>query len=129
VPVNNDEQQLINASNTGNSIFTPTRAYPCLQELRVELESDAIFFDSRFESGNLRRVYKVAPHEYNLVLDFDAATDHYTQWYLFRVGNFSKGTRVKFNIVNMYKDKSLYEKGMRASVFSERHYEATREGW
>ena len=37
--------------------------------------------------------------------------------------------KVKFNIINLLKDKSLYEKGMKPSVFSVKNFEYENIGW
>ena len=37
--------------------------------------------------------------------------------------------KVRINIINFYKDHSLYEKGLKPVVFSEKHFENTKEGW
>lgn len=39
---------------------------------------NSIFFNSRFESGNLREVEKVKEGEYNLYLNFDHNTLNYS---------------------------------------------------
>ena len=36
---------------------------------------------------------------------------------------------MKFNIVNLYKDRSLFENGMRPVVFSQRDFEKKNIGW
>jgi hypothetical protein len=43
--------------------------------------------------------------------------------------NVTKDLKVKFNIVNLYKDKSLYEKGMKPCIFSEKLYQSKGETW
>jgi len=71
-------------------------------------------FDSVFESGNLAIAIKVEDNEYNLLLQNDLNTNGHTQWFYFRVkSNFNKKTTVKFNILNLYKPKSLFQYGMR----------------
>jgi hypothetical protein len=42
------------------------------------VNSKTIFFNSRFESGNLREVEKVKDSEYDLYLSFDHNTLNYT---------------------------------------------------
>ena len=37
--------------------FPPTKYYPQIGEIKLEADEDVLVFDSRFESGNLRRVY------------------------------------------------------------------------
>lgn len=71
-------------------------------------------FDSVFESGNLAIALKVSETEYNLLLQNDINTNGHTQWYFFKVkAKFDKPTKVKFNIVNLYKPKSLYQQGLK----------------
>lgn len=41
------------------SIIPKTKFYPNLYEIPVEIHDTSILFDSRFESGNLRRVFQV----------------------------------------------------------------------
>lgn len=96
------------------SILPKAKFYPFLYEIPVELRESSIMFDSRFESGNLRRVYqvyflkcfivlnrnlsfkivfitKINENEYELILDFDSNTSNYSQWYFFKVFNIHKG--------------------------------------
>ena len=61
---------------------------------------------------------KVTETEYNLLLQNDINTTGYTQWFFFRVGNTRKSTSVKFSILNMYKNNSLYDAGMQITVYS-----------
>lgn len=80
-----------------------------------------LFFNSRFESGNLREAEKVKDNEYNLYLNFDHNTLNYTQWYYFSVRNIAKDVTVKFNILNLQKDESTYSVGNLPFVYSTRH--------
>jgi len=74
-----------------------------------EKEDDTtLIFESRFESGNLRRAAKIGENEYNLILKYDHNTTTYTQWYYFRVTNMKKNTTYKFNFVNLVKPESSY---------------------
>jgi hypothetical protein len=65
------------------------------------IRESTLFFNARFESGNLREVEKVNEYEYNLFLNFDFNTLNYTQWYYFSVRNIKKGFTYKFNIMNL----------------------------
>jgi hypothetical protein len=47
--------------------------------------ANVLVFDSRFESGNLRKVAKVHNSEYNLWLNSDTNTRGHTQWFYFKV--------------------------------------------
>ena len=44
-----------------------------------------LVFESRFESGNLRKVLKVGTFEYELYLKNDYGTQSFCQWYYFRI--------------------------------------------
>ena len=44
-------------------------------------EDKTLVFESRFESGNLRRAIQVLENEYDLILKFDVNTRGHTQWF------------------------------------------------
>lgn len=46
---------------------------------------ETLIFESRFESGNLRRAIQLDKFEYELYLKSDYGTNNSTQWYYFRV--------------------------------------------
>ena len=97
---------------------------------RVVSPHDAtLVFESRMESGNLRRAVQVYPHEYDLILSPDVNTRGHTQWFYFSVSNTRRGVPVKFNVVNLVKGDSLYIDGMRPLVFSERANAGEGRGW
>ena len=78
-----------------------------------------LIFDSRFESGNLRKASKVNNVEYNLWLENDLNTKGHTQWYYFKcVYSSDRPSKIQFNILNLAKTHSLYEVGMKPVVFS-----------
>jgi len=72
-----------------------------------------LVFESRFESGNLRRAVQVQEYEYDLVLNPDYNTRNYTQWFYFSVSNTRSGVSYRFNIINMVKSTALYNEGLR----------------
>ena len=51
-----------------------------------------LLFESRFESGNLRRAVQVSEYEYDLILRPDANTRGHTQWFYFGVAKMKHGT-------------------------------------
>jgi len=77
-----------------------------------------LIFESRFESGNLRRAVQAYEFEYDLILNPDYNTKSHTQWYFFRVSNTRKGPEYRFNILNMVKPTSVYNEGMRPLRYS-----------
>lgn len=52
---------------------------------KQEPSDKTLIFESRFESGNLRRAVQVGEYEYDLILKYDYGTNNYTQWYFFKV--------------------------------------------
>lgn len=50
-------------------------------------DDHTLYFESWFESGNLRRAIQVYEFEYDLILKPDYNTWGHTQWYYFRVQN------------------------------------------
>ena len=86
-------------------------------------------FESRFESGNLKRATQIGPLEYELLLKPDLNTSGYMQWFYFSVSKLSKGTTVRLNIINMYKSNSLYESGMRPLMYSTKGAAIQNIGW
>jgi cytosolic carboxypeptidase protein 2/3 len=54
-------------------------------------EDNTLLFESRFESGNLRRAIQVYEYEYDLILKSDYNTRGYTQWYYFKIANTRAG--------------------------------------
>lgn len=86
-------------------------------------------FESRFESGNLRRAIQVYEFEYDLILKPDYLTRGFTQWYYFRVSNTVAGRTYRFNIINLLKPDSLYNHGMRPLMYSEIEAKKHGKGW
>ena len=89
------------------------------------LPADTFVFDSHFESGNLKSVYRYQHEEieqtgyqdvYELQMSNDVNTDRFTQWFYFSVSNIQMG-KVLFLINNFSKPFSLFAKGMRPLMY------------
>ena len=89
----------------------------------------SLVFTGKFESGNLRRVFRVGCYEYNLFLSYDVLTQGHTQWYYFRATGMKKGIKYTFHIVNLLKKKSLYQSGLMPLLYSNKAALATGMGW
>ncbi|KAL9653635.1 hypothetical protein ABK040_009112 [Willaertia magna] len=77
----------------------------------LQNESDnTLVFESRFESGNLRRAIQIFDNEYDLILKFDVNTTSHTQWYYFS-------------------PDSLYNHGMKPLIYSVKDSETKGIGW
>ena len=88
-----------------------------------------LVFESRFESGNLRRAVQVYEFEYDLILKPDYNTRGNTQWYYFSVENTRAGKLYRFNLINMMKPDSLYNFGMKPLMYSVTDARRYRRGW
>ncbi len=99
------------------------------------MKEETIFFNSKFESGNLRQAFKVPQDEgtpeYNLYLTEDTNSDtSLTQWFYFSIHNLKgRPNAVRLHIMNLMKDDSLYSSGMQPFVFSKRKWETAGIGW
>ncbi|PFH36690.1 hypothetical protein BESB_048820 [Besnoitia besnoiti] len=119
--------------DTPSSVFgIPYRARCCMSELLgrqgkvVTVPPDALVFDSRFESGNLKLAVQNAHQkaEYLLLLRPDAnAGAVKTSWFFFSVSmqahhNAALPFTATFKIANLVKSDSLFAHGMRPLTFS-----------
>ena len=57
-------------------------------------------------------------YEYDLYLKNDYGTGGFTQWDYFKVQNTRKNQVYRFNIVNLMKPDSTYNKGMKPLLYS-----------
>ena len=93
-------------------------------------QDTTVVFESRFESGNLRRAIQIDAYEYDLLLTPDTNADvGATQWFYFGMGNLRAGRSYKLNVINLTKEDSLYNYGMLPCVFSTTAYEKSGRGW
>lgn len=90
---------------------------------------NTLVFESRFESGNLKRVIQTGDYEYDLYLNPDYSTGTFTQWYFFRISNTRKGKMYQFTIKNYQKSNSLYNQGMMPILYSRKEYEKHKRSW
>jgi len=87
---------------------------------KIDRNDKTLLFESRFESGNLYLAQKVSDHEYNLLMQNDINTSGHTQWFFFQVKNTRKNMNVQFNVMNFTKPDSLFNYGMKISIYSEK---------
>jgi hypothetical protein len=50
----------------------------------------------------------------------DINTYGYTQWFFYKITNILPNQVYKFNIINFYKNFSLYQKGMKIMIYSKK---------
>ncbi|KAJ3082693.1 Cytosolic carboxypeptidase 2 [Rhizoclosmatium hyalinum] len=95
-----------------------------------------LYFESRFECGNLGKAIRRGPTQYELHCRNDVNTAGHTQWYFFQVkGLITRNEATyedivyRFDIVNMSKPKTLYTQGLRPLMYSEKRAETDGIGW
>ncbi|XP_053323241.1 cytosolic carboxypeptidase 1 isoform X2 [Spea bombifrons] len=92
-------------------------------------ESDLLKFNSKFESGNLRKVIQIRKNEYDLILNSDINSNHYHQWFYFEVSGMRTGVAYRFNIINCEKSNSQFNYGMQPLMYSVQEALASRPRW
>ncbi|KAG5347830.1 NNAD carboxypeptidase, partial [Acromyrmex charruanus] len=111
------------ACANGNDIFFVAEAS------RPKDDNTDLQFESRFESGNLGKVVKITDTYYQLYLRRDLYTQRHTQWYYFRVSNTRSRITYRFSIVNMCKEESLYNEGLKPLLYSTEDARTRSVGW
>ena len=108
--------------------------------------SSHLEFESRFESGNLRKaiqvkkiennfsvlsslLLQVRQYEYDLLLNADINTSHHHQWFFFKVSNNRPSVTYRFNIINCEKPNSQFNYGMQPLLFSTTAHRLNQQGW
>lgn len=97
--------------------------------LPYSVHDKTALFESRFESGNLKRASQIGPFEYELLLKPDLNTSGYMNWFYFSISKLTKGTTVRLNIINMYKANSLFNCGMKPLMYSSVNAAMHNIGW
>ncbi|XP_065059496.1 cytosolic carboxypeptidase 1-like [Rhopilema esculentum] len=93
------------------------------------LSVPSLQFESRFESGNLRKAIQIRPFEYDLILNADTNSDHHCQWFYFEVSNMEADVPYRFNIINCEKFNSQFNFGMQPVMYSTKEAEDGQPGW
>ncbi|XP_018402970.1 PREDICTED: cytosolic carboxypeptidase 1-like [Cyphomyrmex costatus] len=85
-------------------------------------------FESRFESGNLRKAIQIGPREYDLILTPDVNSGSRHQWFYFEISSM-EANAYTFNIINCEKTNSQFNFGMKPILFSVTEAQCGRPGW
>ncbi|KAK1129290.1 hypothetical protein K0M31_020418 [Melipona bicolor] len=117
---NGNESKNVEASS---NVFLVTKVSDLM-----DTNSD-LHFESRFESGNLCKVVKITDTYYQLYLRKDLYTQRHTQWYYFRISNTRSRTNYRLSIVNLCKEESLYNEGLRPLLYSIEDAKTRAVGW
>uniref|UniRef100_A0A8C8SHA3 Cytosolic carboxypeptidase 1 n=1 Tax=Pelusios castaneus TaxID=367368 RepID=A0A8C8SHA3_9SAUR len=95
----------------------------------VPEEGEILKFNSKFESGNLRKVIQIRKNEYDLILNSDINSNHYHQWFYFEVSGMRTGIGYRFNIINCEKSNSQFNYGMQPLMYSVQEALNSRPWW
>ncbi|KAH8039122.1 hypothetical protein HPB51_005298 [Rhipicephalus microplus] len=117
-------ERLHSCQNSGARPLMNSDAPRSLQEV----VTDRLWFESRFEGGNLRKAIQVGPYEYNLLMSPDINTSLHHRWFYFEVAGMRSDVDYTFNIVNFDRSGSLYKEGQCPLLFSVRDA-ANGRGW
>ncbi len=93
----------------GNSYYRSGLFYRAFEGMNPYLGEGEWIFNSLFESGNLDCAIKVGESEFDLFLRVDSNTKGHTQWFYFSVKNGLRKQKLKMNICNLSKAKSLFD--------------------
>ncbi|KAF6122935.1 ATP/GTP binding protein 1 [Phyllostomus discolor] len=92
-------------------------------------DGDILKFNSKFESGNLRKVIQIRKNEYDLILNSDINSNHYHQWFYFEVSGMRPCVAYRFNIINCEKSNSQFNYGMQPLMYSVQEALNARPWW
>ncbi|XP_028349902.1 cytosolic carboxypeptidase 1 isoform X6 [Physeter macrocephalus] len=92
-------------------------------------DGDILKFNSKFESGNLRKVIQIRKNEYDLILNSDINSNHYHQWFYFEVSGMRPSIAYRFNIINCEKSNSQFNYGMQPLMYSVQEALNARPWW
>uniref|UniRef100_A0A8C0GPY7 tubulin-glutamate carboxypeptidase n=1 Tax=Chelonoidis abingdonii TaxID=106734 RepID=A0A8C0GPY7_CHEAB len=95
----------------------------------VPEEGEILKFNSKFESGNLRKVIQIRKNEYDLILNSDINSNHYHQWFYFEVSGMRPGIGYRFNVINCEKSNSQFNYGMQPLMYSVQEALNSRPWW
>ncbi|XP_039308179.1 cytosolic carboxypeptidase 1 isoform X8 [Solenopsis invicta] len=93
------------------------------------LDTKRLQFESRFESGNLRKAIQIGSREYDLILTPDVNSGSRHQWFYFEVSSMEASVPYTFNIINCEKTNSQFNFGMKPILFSVMEAQCGRPGW
>ncbi|XP_060223364.1 cytosolic carboxypeptidase 4 isoform X2 [Meriones unguiculatus] len=91
--------------------------------------SSCLRFQSKFESGNLRKAIQVREFEYDLLVNADVNSSQHQQWFYFKVSGMRSAVLYRFNIINCEKPNSQFNYGMQPTLYSVKEALLGRPAW
>ncbi|KAL4450839.1 hypothetical protein ABPG74_011681 [Tetrahymena malaccensis] len=97
--------------------------------MHPDFKKNQLNFDSFFEGGNLDMVVKLSDIEYDLYMRPDTNTKGHQSWFYFKISNTKANQTVRFNICNFQKKRSLYQRGLKPYVLSQKDKDQFGQIW
>lgn len=99
--------------------------------MNPKLTNQKIVFDSTFESGNLDLVMKPSEKDnyYTCFIRPDTNSNGNLHWFYFSVSGGVNGQKITLNIANFTKYTSLFQQGLKPSIFSWQKFKSKGIGW
>ncbi|EAY19036.1 Clan MC, family M14, Zinc carboxypeptidase-like metallopeptidase [Trichomonas vaginalis G3] len=110
----------------GKLIYHFTNKEKCLPDPKSP-DDKILRFDSRFESGNLARVYCIDDYKYHLILEYDS--DGSAQWFYFRITNAQPNVKYTFYVSGFHKDYLIFADGHKCFMYSEKRAKEQNISW
>lgn len=113
---------------TGSVVYDAEDESKCIRH-RTNVYDSSLRFNARFESGNLRCVYRLAGDAYHVILEKDSDASRSCQWFYFQVTNTRALTPYTFYISGFSKKTSVFGSGSRVFMYSEHSAKTNERGW
>jgi len=111
------------------NVTTETKDKQNKVQERQSINDEVLIFESRFESGNLKKAIQVDKNEYELILKPDYMTKNFTQWFYFKISNTRRYREYIFHIINFVKPDSQFNDGMMPLFYSKKEADNNNVGW
>lgn len=100
----------------GELIYDVSNPGNCLPPAK----DDILRFNSRFESGNLAKAYRLDDNVYHLLLEPDQDPTGLCQWFYFGITNVRKDVEYQFYLSGFHKEDNLFGNGATIFYYSEK---------
>ena len=99
--------------------------------MNPKLKDQKLIFNSTFESGNLDLVLKPWDKDnyYTCFIRPDTNSNGNLHWFYFSISGATNGQKITLNVANFTKYTSLFQQGLKPSIFSWQKYKSSNIGW
>lgn len=104
-----------------------TLIYDLKNNINPNVNEDILKFDSKFESGNLSKVFHFGGNTYHCILEYDV--DGSCQWFYFKFYKTYSNRKYDFYISGFPKENMVFSSGYKIFVYSEKRAELENISW